>query len=298
MNTAHAPLVFALPGNEALAAGLATALSAQPGTLAYRRFPDGESYVRLVTDVAGRAVLLVCTLNAPDDKTLALLFAARAARELGATRVGLVAPYLAYMRQDKRFAAGEALTSNQYAALLAQEFDWMITADPHLHRHHALAEIYTIATQTVHCAPLLSAWIAAHVPQPWVVGPDEESEQWVASVAHVAHAPYVTLHKERHGDREVDIALPDLTPWRGRTPVLVDDIISSGRTMAVACERLIAAGCPAPVCVGVHALFADDAYDALRAAGAARIVTTNTVVHPSNDMDVTPLLAEAARVFL
>ena len=100
------PLLFPLPGNENFCARLASAMAADCGVLEYRRFPDGESYVRLRDAVRDRDVVLVCTLNAPDEKTLPLLFAGRTARELGARRVGLVAPYLAYMRQDKRFQPG------------------------------------------------------------------------------------------------------------------------------------------------------------------------------------------------
>lgn len=289
------PLLYAMPGNEAFCATLAGVLQAEAGVLEYRRFPDGESYVRLATDVAGRRVGIVCTLNVPDDKTLALLFAARTARELGATSVGLVAPYLAYMRQDGRFHPGEAITSVHFAALVADAFDWLVTADPHLHRRASLAEIYPIFTRTVHCAPLLAAWIKAQVPGAWIVGPDVESEQWVASVAEAAGAPHATLRKTRRGDRDVDVELPDLAKWRGRTPVIVDDIISSARTMAVACRKLRERDFAGPVCVGIHAVFGGDAFGKLREAGAQRIVTTNTIAHPSNAIDVTALLAGSIR---
>jgi ribose-phosphate pyrophosphokinase len=179
--------------------------------------------------------------------------------------------------------------------LLSQVFDWLVTADPHLHRRARLAEIYSIATRTVHCAPLLGEWIKTNVPNAWVVGPDMESEQWVASVAATAAAPHATLRKTRRGDRDVEIELPDVASWHGRTPVIVDDIISSARTMVVACRRLRAAGFAAPVCVGIHAIFAGGAYESLREAGAARTVTTNTVAHPSNGVDASDLLAAAAR---
>ena len=286
------PLVLALPGNDALGVRLAAAVSAEVGALEYRRFPDGESYVRLASNVEGRKVVLACTLNAPDDKTLALLFAARTARELGAASVGLVAPYLGYMRQDKRFKPGEAVTSAHFASLLSADLDWLVTADPHLHRRACLSEIYTLDARAVHCASLLSGWIKANAPEAWVVGPDEESEQWVSSVAAAAGAPHVTLVKTRRGDRDVEITFPDLTRWRGRTPVLVDDIISSGRTMAVACRSLVESGFRPPVCLAIHAVFAGDAYAQLRAAGAGAIATVNTIPHPSNAMDATPLLAD------
>ena len=162
---------------------------------------------------------------------LPLLFAAATARELGASRVGLVAPYLAYMRQDRRFKPGEAVTSRQVARLLSDAFDWLVTVDPHLHRYSSLADIYSIPTHVVHAAPLIAEWIKANVTNPLIIGPDSESEQWVAAVASDVGAPYSVLEKVRHGDRDVEIRLKDLEQWKGRTPVLVDDIISTGRTM-------------------------------------------------------------------
>ena len=245
-----------------------------------------------------RDVVLVCTLNAPDDKSLALLFAARTARALGARRVGLVAPYLAYMRQDKRFHPGEAVTSTDYGALLSGAFDWLVTVDPHLHRRSSLSEAYAIPNRVIHAAPLVAEWIGSHVSNALVVGPDAESEQWVTSVAEAASAAHVTMEKTRRGDRDVEISIPHLARWRGRIPVLVDDVISSGRAMAVASRRLREEGFAAPYCVGVHGLFAGAAYEQLLAAGAKAVVTTNTVCHASNAIDVSGVLLQAVKALL
>lgn len=287
-------LLLVMPGNEAFGTRLATALEIETTPLETRRFPDGESYLRFTGDVAGAELVVVCTLAAPDPQFLGLVFAARTARELGAAKLTLVAPYLAYMRQDKPFHPGEAVTSTHFARLLSQEFDRIVTVDPHLHRRKTLAEIYSIPAEVVHAAPALAAWIKANVAQPLVIGPDVESEQWVSEVAEGAGAPAVVLRKERFGDRDVRISLPDLQAWRGRTPVLVDDIVSSGRTMVEAAQGLIAAGFVAPVCVGVHALFAQDAYQRL-AETAQRVVSTDAVSHPSNEIYLADLLSTALR---
>ena len=87
--------------------------------------------------------------------------------------------------------------------------------------------------------------------------------------------------------------MPDLDRWRASTPVLVDDIISSGETMRVTLEHLAGMGLRPAVCIGVHGIFAGDAYMALKRAGAGRIVTANTIAHESNGIDVTGILAEA-----
>ena len=287
-------LILPLPGNAAFAADLAAGLDTEPGHIEPRRFPDGESYVRLHADPAGRIVDLVCTLARPDEDFLRLVFAADAARELGATQVNLVAPYLAYMRQDFRFQPGEAVSSHSFARLLSSTFDALLTVDPHLHRHPALAAIYTIPTTTLHAAPLLADWIAANVAAPLIVGPDEESEQWAGAIAARIGVPHAVLRKTRHGDREVEVALPDLTHWRDRTPVLVDDIASSGRTLAMAARGLCEQGLRQPECVVVHALFADHAYAELTPL-FSRISSTDAVPHPSNRIGLAPLFADALR---
>ena len=292
------PLVLAMPGQGALARNLADEIDGEAGEVFVRRFPDGESLVRLDAPVAGRCVVLACTLDQPDGKTLPLLFAADAARELGAARVGLVAPYLAYMRQDHRFHPGEAISSRSYARLLSGAFDFLLTVDPHLHRWHSLDQIYTLRAQVVPAAPAIAQWLRAHVAAPLLVGPDEESEQWVAEVARLAGAPHTVMRKTRRGDRDVSVAMENPGPWSGRMPVLVDDIISTGRTLVAATEALRETGLPAPLCIGVHALMAEGAQDALRAAGVARVLTCDTVPHASNAIAMGPALGRAVRAFV
>ena len=292
------PLVLPLPGNGDLASRLASRLDADLGAATVRRFPDGESYVRLETDVDGRSLALVCTLDRPDDKVLPLYFVAATARELGAARVGLVAPYLAYMRQDTRFQPGEGITSAQFARLLSSAVDWLVTVDPHLHRVGALTDIYRVPATAVAAAPAIAAWLRANVDAPLVIGPDSESVQWARAVAEMADAPHVVLSKVRRGDRDVEVSVPDVARWRGRTAVLVDDIISTAGTMIEAVGHVRRAGLVDPVCVGVHAVFASDAYSELLAAGAARVVTCDTVLHASNAIALDEPVAAAVRPFL
>ncbi|MBX9846583.1 MAG: ribose-phosphate pyrophosphokinase [Xanthobacteraceae bacterium] len=288
------PLIIPLPGNEKLADALARLLPGERGAIETRAFPDGETYLRFATDVRGRSVILVETLDRPNPKALPLLFAADAARDLGAARLVLAAPYLAYMRQDRRFHPGEAVTSVTFAGLVSRAFDALVTVDPHLHRYASLGALYSIPGEVVHAAPLLAIWIAANVSAPLLIGPDSESEQWVSEVARRAGAPYRVLQKQRFGDRQVEIIIPDLHGLTDRTPVLVDDIISSARTMIEAARKLRDQGFRPPTCVAVHALFAAEAEKELQVV-AGRLVSTNTVAHHSNDIDVSGAIAEALR---
>jgi ribose-phosphate pyrophosphokinase len=224
---------------------------------------------------------------------MAILFAVETAKELGAKSVGLVAPYLSYMRQDKRFKPGEALTSNYFASLMSNYFDWMVTIDPHLHRHHSLDEIYSIPTTVVHAAPAISKWIMKNIEKPLVIGPDMESEQWVSQVAKDANAPFLVLEKVRRGDRDVEVSHPDIEKYKNHTPVLVDDIISTARTMMETVKHIVKAKMKAPVCIGVHAIFSGDAYEALEATGTERIVSCNTIIHKSNEIDLSEIMVKA-----
>jgi ribose-phosphate pyrophosphokinase len=288
-------VVLALPGCEPCADRVRERVPAETGAAMVRAFPDGELYVRIDTPVEGRDVVLVGSLDRPGDKLLPLLLLAATARDLGARRVGLVAPYLSFMRQDSRFHPGEGVTSRYVAKLLSGAVDWLVTVDPHLHRWPSLDAIYTIPTQIVHAAPSIASWVRREVERPLLVGPDAESEQWVAAVAAECSAPYVVLEKTRRGDRDVSVSAPDVAAHGGRTPVLVDDIISTARTMIETVGQLAIAGMPAPICIGIHGLFADRALEDLRAAGAARIVTCNTVPHDSNAICVFDAVGAATR---
>lgn len=285
-------IVIPLPGNEAFARDLADADASELGAIETRNFPDGETYVRVDCDVAGKAVLLVSTLARPDEGFLRLVFLADAARSLGAATVTLVAPYLAYMRQDRQFRPGEAITSRSFARRISASFDRLVTVDPHLHRYPALSVLYDIPSLTLHAAPLLADWIASSVATPLVIGPDEESEQWVSAIAAAIGAPHAVLRKIRHGDRDVEVEFPDLSRLSGLQPVLVDDIASSGNTLIEAARQLPLQGFSRPDVAVVHGIFAGDSYARL-AALCGRIVSTDSVGHPSNAIGLARLIADA-----
>ena len=285
-------LIFAFPGYEKLAKSISSQLNITIGDINVRHFPDDESFVQIKTDIKDKKIIVICGLEHPDHKSMALLFFSKTAREMGAQSIGLVTPYLGYMRQDKRFQQGEAITSNIYAEFLSCNFDWLITIDPHLHRHKTLSEIYTIPATTLHAANTISAWIKDNIENPVLIGPDEESEQWVSDVAKRASVPFTVLKKIRHGDANVEVSVPEIDKYQHHTPVLVDDIISTGMTMIETIKHLHKAGMSPPICIGVHAVFAQGAYEKLMHSGAKKIATCNTIIHESNDIDICALLTD------
>jgi ribose-phosphate pyrophosphokinase len=277
-----------------LAEPLAAALGVSLRWIERHRFPDGESRLRLPATLPPRVALLR-GLHRPNEKLAELLIIAPAARELGAAQLTLVCPYLAYMRQDMAFRPGEAVSQRHIGQALASWFDNVITVDPHLHRVATMDEVLPGRRGVaLSAAALLGAWASRHASRPILLGPDEEAAPWVRSAAQAQGLEHGTCIKQRSGDREVRVALPGLD-FRGREVVLIDDVASTGRTLAVTAGALLQRGAAAVDVAVTHALFVDDAIAQLAAAGVRHVWSSDSVPHASNVVSLVPLLAAALR---
>lgn len=280
---------FSMPGNETLADELARLTGSDATSIEIRRFPDSESYVRL-REAANKRAYLVCTLARPDEQFLSLIYAVRAMRDRGAKAVTLIAPYLAYLRQDRQFKAGEAVSSQIFADLVSREFDALVTVDPHLHRYRSLSEIYGIPTTVVHMAKTIGVWARDNVKGPVVIGPDEESAQWVEEVARTAGCPWAVFRKERHGDCNIRLQPPNIDAFADCTPILIDDIISSGATIIGAGKMLLDAGLRPGFCIAIHALF-DKRVSTELASLFRAVLTSDSIPNRFSRLQVAPLIA-------
>ena len=289
-----AELVLAFAGELAQGRALAAQLGVDCEQVHVHRFPDGELRLQLPARLPQRIVVLR-SLHQPNDKLVELTIAAPAARDLGARELILVCPYLAYMRQDMAFSPGEAVSQRHVAALLAGLFDGLVTVDPHLHRIASLDAVMPgCRTRTPTAAALLGDWVAQHVPRPLLLGPDEESAQWVGEAGRHRRIEHAVCRKQRRGDRDVSVWLPDLD-LRGRAVVLMDDVASTGRTLVEACRASLVAGAASVDVAVTHALFVGDALDELRRAGARHVWSTDAVPHECAGVPLANLLAEAVR---
>jgi ribose-phosphate pyrophosphokinase len=294
-------LVFSLDGHLSSANNLVATLSSSPlvtepailGDLELRKFPDGETYLNILSEVDQQDVVVLCQLHQPNPKIIDLLLFAETAKQQGAKSICLVAPYLAYMRQDKKFHPGESVTSRHVATWLSERFDSIVTVDPHLHRYHALSEIYSIPNRVLHATDLIADYIRDNIVNPLVIGPDGESEQWANTVAKRAGCDAIVLNKIRRGDHDVEVSLPRLRNYLDHQPILIDDIISTGKTMIKAAENIVSLNGKAPICVGIHGVFSEGALDEMHAANIAQVLTCNTIEHSTNAIDITPLLVAA-----
>jgi ribose-phosphate pyrophosphokinase len=294
---ASAPLLLYFEDEAASALRLAEAGGFEAALIERHRFPDGELRLRLPPALPAHTLLLR-SLHQPNEKLVELLLVAPAARELGACHLTLLAPYLAYMRQDMAFAPGEVVSQRIVGRFLAGLFDALITVDPHLHRVATLDQaVPALQTVTLSGAPQLSDLIAERRPQALLVGPDEESAQWlnVAAARHGFDA--AVCSKVRHGDRQVAIALPE-RPVAGRGIVLLDDVASTGQTLAQATRQLLAAGAQRVDVAVTHAIFSGNALARLQAAGVGEVWSTDCVAHPSNCVSMASALAQATHSVL
>ncbi len=287
-------MIIGFPESAAQARALADRLGARCAIAEVHRFPDGESKVTLPAALPEH-VLFCRSLDRPNDKLVELLLAAEAAPDLGAKRLTLVAPYLCYMRQDTAFRDGEAVSQRIIGRLLARYFDHLVTVDPHLHRTATLADALP-AKQVIAlgAAPLIGALVRARSRSPLLVGPDAESAQWVAAVAQAAGCPFAVGAKQRRGDRDVSVELPEIGVEM-REVVLVDDVASTGHTLAAAARTCRARGAVEVSAIVTHGLFVDDALDALRRAGVGDVWSTDSVPHPTNAIALASLLADGVR---
>lgn len=289
-------MIFSMPNAEDLASKIAARIKIPHGRANLHIFPDGESLFRILDPVEDQHIHLVARLDRPDGKIMQLLLLADGLRQYGAASVKLVAPYLPYMRQDIAFNPGEVISAKVFANLISQHFDGLLTVDPHLHRFASLSALYEAPSKALSATTEMACWIAENTNYPIIVGPDSESEQWVRKIAEALDAPYTTLQKVRHGDRDVEVSVDHLDLGNAHSIVLVDDIISSGTTLlkAIAFIQRHHSDLDLNICA-VHCLATLETLDQLRAAGARNLAVSNSIESSICGFDLTETIASAMK---
>lgn len=290
--------IYAFADGRLQAGALADKLRVELHPIACRSFPDGESLVRVpAVSAAAETAILFRSLNEPNAKLVEILLAAAALRDSGAQRVMLVAPYLAYMRQDIAFCRGEAVSQRVIGQLIADHFDGLLTVDPHLHRVEALGEVVPgVAAEAVPAASALAAALRRDLdPASLLIGPDRESLPWVHKIAELLGIEMVIARKHRCGDRDVRLVLPQIERLRGRPAIIIDDLVSSGATLIACAAQLQAAGAARIEAVATHCLADAADLERLRVAGIARFRASDSVPGPAAMIPLATVLANAVR---
>jgi ribose-phosphate pyrophosphokinase len=288
--------IQSLPSSSRDAAGLAARLGVPFHEIAIHAFPDGE--IRVTAGPASATTIIYASLDRPNDKLIALLFAAEALRRGAAKRLVLVAPYLCYMRQDTAFHEGEAISQKVIGPLLARCIDRVVTVDAHLHRTPDITAVFPgIQSDNLSAMPAISDALrkTGLDPSTVVVGPDAESLPWVSDLAGRLGLSHAVATKTRRGDRSVAIEFHDTARIAGRPALIVDDIVSSSGTIIACAKALTAAGVTAIDAVVTHALFPEAVCTQMTSSGIRSIRSTHSVPHVTNAIMLDELFTDALK---
>lgn len=261
------------------------------------QFPDKETLLTLPINLPEH-VIFFRSMHQPNTKIIELLLASKTARKHGVKRITFIAPYLSYMRQDIENNPGEAISQTIIGELLASLFDDVITVDSHLHRIDSLNQAIPIknAINVMATDPMIE-FLKNKFNHGILFGPDGESEQWVKEISHKTKIDFAVANKVRHGDKKVTIQLPDKN-FNGKDIIIVDDMASTGRTIALATELLKNAGAKTVNALVTHALFMGDAKAIMHEKGIDQIWSTDSITDSSNTIELHELLGKTFKTIL
>ena len=285
------PTIYTFPSYRQQGKNIAESLNLPCFDIKVHHFPDKESLVTLPPQ-KNEHVIFCLSLDYPNNKLIELFFAAKTVRKQGAKRLTLVTPYLCYMRQDKSFHSEEAISQQIIGPWLSELFDDLITVDPHLHRVTNLDSVIPNTNNIILTAtPLLGEFVKTLGKNVILMGPDEESLQWVKQVASICDASYAVASKIRHSDTEVSIQLPE-TRFQKQHVILIDDVISTGNTVAQTGIQLYNAGASQVDVIVTHALFSKEAMNTLKKSNIKNIYSTDSIPHETNCIPLANMLSD------
>lgn len=284
---------------EHLAVDLARLAGGELGIVEVKKFPDGETYVRVGTSVEGKSVFYVNSLQpGVNDLLVETLITLDALRDLGARRVYAILPYISYARQDSRFNPGEAISIYTLGKLLGSVGpDRIVTVDMHLHRISEPKVVFGEGIINATAVPELARHVkgAGLVDERTIViGPDEEAGQWAEVMARELGVEHAVLEKKRLSAEEVVVEARGASV-EGKNVVIVDDIISTGGTIVEAVQTLRKLGAREVTVTCVHPLLVGRAYARLKSLGLRHMACTDTVLGPLSIVPAAPAIARALK---
>ena len=296
-------IIFTGTANPDVAARMARELGVELGACAIERFPDGEVTVRLNEPVRGRDIYIVQPTSPPvNEHLMELLAFADACRRSSAARITAIVPYFGYARADKRHGRREPITASMVADLMqAVGIGHVVTVDVHAPQ---IEGFFRAPVDSLTAVPTLCEALAKHLPEKTViVSPDAGRVPMATEYAQRLGTSLVVLHKRRESGTETRVThvVGDV---RDRPCLIVDDMISTGGTIAESVEALLGAGARPEVTVAAtHGLLLDGARDKLARAGVREVFVTDTVRAAREGwpllrvISVAPLVAAAFRRF-
>ncbi len=288
-------LIVSCSHGKHLGYSIANKLNKKHSELLTDKFPDDELHIRFNLELKDRSIILVQSFYKDiSDCIIEAIFSAKTAYELGAKKVILVAPYFPYLRQDKRFHKGEAISQNITAGLIDKYFDAVYILDPHLHRKSKLEELFKIKSKKLTANALIADYIKKHIKTPIIIGPDEESYKWAKNVAEILGVESRILKKKRYSSYHVEVKLNKKINLKNKNVVIVDDIVSTGHTILETANVLKKLGAKKIYCICVHGIFVGNALNKLRKA-KINVISTNTIPNKKTKIDVSGVIANSLK---
>ncbi len=286
-------LIASFPETEDICRKVAKSLGAKHTKIMTEDFPDSEFHLELKENPKNKTVVIISSMTKdPDEKLIETILAGGIAKDYGAKKVILVATYMPYMRQDKHFEKYDSFSSKHILELF-RNFDKVIAIDPHLHRIKKMQQAYGKA-ESITTNWLVADYIKKRFGKEFsIVGPDAESTQWSSKVAGMLGSNVVILKKTRFSSRKIKQA--DIKGRLKENVIIIDDIISTGKTIIGAIKLARKHGAKRIIVIGIHGLLIGKSAEQIRKH--AELITSNTIQNKYAKIDVSPAIVKALKRF-
>ena len=283
--------MYVVPGSASrgIADHLVRELSASEADVEIRRFIDGECYVRIKSDLRGEDVVIVQNTY-PDENIIEALLLLSATKDMEPNSVTLVVPYFGYARQDRKFQDGEAVSAKVMAEILGNYADLVVLVDPH---KEYITDFF--GTKAISCSAIPE--IARYMERmniDVVIAPDKGAVDRARRLSELLGCESDYLEKTRLDDEVVEIK-PGSIDVKDKVVAIIDDIISTGGTMARAVEEMVRQGAKEIHVACTHGLFIGEAIEKILGSGAREIISTDTIENAYSKVRVAPQIASVLR---
>jgi len=249
------------------------------------RFPDGELYVRIKEKIENQEIIIIQTTY-PDNNIIELFLLLDACKRANAKKITVIIPYFGYARQDKQFKPGEPISAEALATLICVNADEIVIIDPH--KGH-IEGFFSVPTKSVTAVPALASYLK-NKKIDVVLAPDEGALKRAKHIAKILNCEVDYLEKKRIDGNTISIK-PKQLEVKNKNVAIVDDIISTGGTMAAAITELKKQKAAKVYVACTHGLFAGNAIDNLKKAQCDEIISTETIKSAYSKVKITPVLA-------
>jgi ribose-phosphate pyrophosphokinase len=278
--------VISTEHSQVLATRVARALDTNVVEVAFSRFPDGELYLR--TGALDDETVIIGSVT--DNDALVQLLLLIDACDTSACR--LVIPYMAYARQDKRFREGEPLSARAAARALGRGVEDVTCVNIH---DPSVLQHFPVLSRNISVAGDLGSHLKSlRLTNPLILAPDDGALKFAEEVAAVGGWDSDHLEKTRLSGVEVRME-PRQMSVRSRSVVIVDDIISTGGTIATAASMLYLQGATDVHAAGVHGVFTNGAYSRLMAGGIREVICSDTIERACSRFSAADRIAHALK---